>query len=100
MGLSTDFIIPDSVLAKRASLPLDIVYPQCQHSMCITKAYGRFYNGTGSVVATHVSFRPQIEDAAPGESLQTLSSAENMLAWSGHIRFFSPLEAFRLLGFP
>ncbi len=29
---------------------LDVVYPSCQHSMCVTKAYGRYFTGTGSVL--------------------------------------------------
>ncbi len=90
---STPWLVPDSVLSKRASVTLDLVYPQCQHSMCVTKAYGRFYNGTGSVLVTDETFGPESQNGT------NLDEPGNMLQWSSRIRFFHPLETFSLMGF-
>merc|ERR1712151_1128447 len=69
---------------------MDLVFPTCAHSMCVTKSYGRFHNGTGSVLV--------MESPDPTSSNGYLSS-ENMLKWSGRLRFFSPLETYHLMGF-
>ncbi|CAD7965357.1 unnamed protein product [Amoebophrya sp. A120] len=46
----SDLYLSDKTLMKRAAWTLDVVYPSCQHSMCVTKAYGRYFTGTGSVL--------------------------------------------------
>nr|KAF6389275.1 tRNA aspartic acid methyltransferase 1 [Myotis myotis] len=44
------FLPPKSLL--RYALLLDIVKPTCRRSMCFTKGYGRYIEGTGSVLQT------------------------------------------------
>jgi len=98
MGKYSDdpFIVPDKILQKRSSVCLDVVYPQCQHSACFTKAYSRYFLGTGSVVCPDRKFAPT--NNAP--FAEELGAENNLLAWSGRLRFFTPLEEFRMLGFP
>eukprot|EP00392_Amoebophrya_sp_AT5.2_P014508 g14665.t1 len=38
--LRSDVHIPNPTLDKKSAWALDVVFPECQHSMCVTKAYG------------------------------------------------------------
>eukprot|EP00397_Hematodinium_sp_SG-2012_P013111 GEMP01013304.1.p1 GENE.GEMP01013304.1~~GEMP01013304.1.p1 ORF type:complete len:611 (+),score=132.00 GEMP01013304.1:244-2076(+) len=42
--------VPPPLLEKRSAACFDVVFPTCAHSMCFTKNYGRYLQGTGSVI--------------------------------------------------
>ncbi|XP_055970613.1 tRNA (cytosine(38)-C(5))-methyltransferase isoform X2 [Sorex fumeus] len=89
------FLPPESLL--RYALLLDIVKPTCRRSTCFTKGYGRYVEGTGSVLQTAEDV--QIEEIY--KSLTSLSQEEKtakllMLK----LRYFTPKEIANLLGFP
>ncbi|CAD7948544.1 unnamed protein product [Amoebophrya sp. A25] len=117
-----DLVIPDTTLEKRSSTTLDVVFPQCQHSMCVTKAYGRFFCGTGSVLAHKGEPRTSAAKRDLYSEVYLSNSKEGSCdvdvhadveerhieqqqhtymrgPWSGRLRFFHPLEVFALMGF-
>ncbi|XP_014394003.1 PREDICTED: tRNA (cytosine(38)-C(5))-methyltransferase isoform X3 [Myotis brandtii] len=89
------FLPPKSLL--RYALLLDIVKPTCRRSMCFTKGYGRYIEGTGSVLQTAEDV--QIEDIY--KSLTNLSQEEKITKLLMlKLRYFTPKEIANLLGFP
>ncbi|XP_049633801.1 tRNA (cytosine(38)-C(5))-methyltransferase [Suncus etruscus] len=89
------FIPPESLL--RYALLLDIVTPTCRRSTCFTKGYGRYVEGTGSVLQT--SEDVQIEEIY--KSLDNLSQEEKITKLLMlKLRYFTPKEIANLLGFP
>jgi len=83
------WMVPESIMRKEAARCLDIVSDECCHSMCFTKAYGRYMNGTGSVLLL------QQRHEQPG-----LKHGEYaMRDYFGRVRYFTPREVARLLGF-
>ncbi|XP_044784026.1 tRNA (cytosine(38)-C(5))-methyltransferase isoform X3 [Bubalus bubalis] len=89
------FLPPKSLL--RYALLLDIVKPTSRRSMCFTKGYGRYIEGTGSVLQTTEDV--QIENIY--KSLTSLSQEEKIMRLSMlQLRFFTPKEIANLLGFP
>ncbi|EKX72598.1 hypothetical protein BEWA_050660 [Theileria equi strain WA] len=89
------FNIPESILACRKSLSFDIVYKDPtykgrSYTMCFTKNYGRFINGTGSVWCF---------GGPDPESYKDDNRLENLAVYSNSIRYFSPKEVARLMGF-
>ncbi|CAL1576608.1 unnamed protein product [Knipowitschia caucasica] len=90
------YLLPPKTLLRYANI-LDIVRPICRRSICFTKGYGRYVEGTGSVL--HTSPKAQMEAVFRGlaelseeqrlERLQTLS-----------LRYFTPREVANLMGFP
>ncbi|KAB0347311.1 hypothetical protein FD754_012168, partial [Muntiacus muntjak] len=89
------FLPPKSLL--RYALLLDIVKPTSRRSTCFTKGYGRYIEGTGSVLQTTEDV--QIENIY--KSLTGLSQEEKIMRLSMlQLRFFTPKEIANLLGFP
>uniref|UniRef100_A0A8C2RWK5 tRNA aspartic acid methyltransferase 1 n=1 Tax=Capra hircus TaxID=9925 RepID=A0A8C2RWK5_CAPHI len=89
------FLPPKSLL--RYALLLDIVKPTSRRSMCFTKGYGRYIEGTGSVL--QMTEDVQIENIY--KSLTSLSPEEKIMRLSMlQLRFFTPKEIANLLGFP
>ncbi|XP_036916670.1 tRNA (cytosine(38)-C(5))-methyltransferase isoform X2 [Sturnira hondurensis] len=89
------FLPPKSLL--RYALLLDIVKPTCRRSMCFTKGYGRYIEGTGSVLQTTEDV--QIEDIY--RSLTNLSQEEKIKKLLMlKLRYFTPKEVANLHGFP
>ncbi|XP_054446523.1 tRNA (cytosine(38)-C(5))-methyltransferase [Pteronotus mesoamericanus] len=89
------FLPPKSLL--RYALLLDIVKPTCRRSMCFTKGYGRYIEGTGSVLQTAEDVK--IEDIY--KSLTNLSQEEKIKKLLMlKLRYFTPKEIANLLGFP
>lgn len=93
----TDLLIPDSVLLKRYGV-LDICTATSTNSMCFTKAYSRFMEGTGSVYSPKSDSEVQqvfdelkIMDLSEDTKLKLLKSLE--------LRFFSPREVANLMNF-
>ncbi|XP_075408565.1 tRNA (cytosine(38)-C(5))-methyltransferase isoform X2 [Tenrec ecaudatus] len=90
------YFLPPRLL-RRYALIFDIVTPTCRRSMCFTKSYGSFVEGTGSVLQT--SEDVQVEHIY--KSLNTLSEEEKatkLLLLK--LRYFTPKEIANLLGFP
>eukprot|EP01054_Gregarina_sp_Poly1_P008575 Gregarina_sp_Poly_1__8574@NODE_508_length_7840_cov_67_044127_g406_i0_p3_GENE_NODE_508_length_7840_cov_67_044127_g406_i0NODE_508_length_7840_cov_67_044127_g406_i0_p3_ORF_typecomplete_len358_score31_19DNA_methylase/PF00145_17/5_6e41Met_10/PF02475_16/0_073_NODE_508_length_7840_cov_67_044127_g406_i029974070 len=86
----SEFLVPPEVLAHPRSRCLDIVdYRDAETavSMCFTKAYGRYLNGTGSVL--------QFQGPRPGDANYEFPSS----IMRGCVRFFSPREVCALMGF-
>ncbi|XP_064140964.1 tRNA (cytosine(38)-C(5))-methyltransferase isoform X4 [Loxodonta africana] len=84
-------------LLQRYAFILDIVKPTCRRSTCFTKGYGRFIEGTGSVLQTAEDV--QIESIY--KSLSNLSEEEKITKLLMlKLRYFTPKEIANLLGFP
>ncbi|XP_062955881.1 tRNA (cytosine(38)-C(5))-methyltransferase isoform X2 [Cynocephalus volans] len=89
------FLPPKSLL--RYALLLDIVKPTCRRSVCFTKGYGSYIEGTGSVLQTAEDV--QIENIY--KSLSNLSQEEKITKLLMlKLRYFTPKEIANLLGFP
>jgi len=80
-----DYLVPESVLQKNGML-FDIIYEDSQRSCCFTKAYGRYVEGTGSVLQMADKSLKATEDKA---SLKALK-----------LRYFTPREIANLHGYP
>nr|KAF6503181.1 tRNA aspartic acid methyltransferase 1 [Molossus molossus] len=90
------YFLPPKPLLRYALL-LDIVKPTCRRSMCFTKGYGRYIEGTGSVLQTTEDV--QVEDIY--KSLTSLSQEEKITKLLMlKLRYFTPKEIANLLGFP
>lgn len=81
--------IPEETLKKESARCFDTVSDGCQHSLCFTKAYGRYVDGTGSV---YKMSRRKAKKTKDGEDF-------TMREFFGVLRYFSPSEVARLLGF-
>lgn len=92
-----DYLLPDALLEKRVKV-LDIAHVDSERTMCFTKAYTHYTEGTGSVfcpqpkrrldeVMAHIK---DLEVAADG--LKDLRSLQ--------LRYFTPDEVARLMCFP
>ncbi|XP_067869449.1 tRNA (cytosine(38)-C(5))-methyltransferase isoform X2 [Heterodontus francisci] len=89
------FIPPKSLL--RYALILDIVGQTCRRSVCFTKGYGHYVEGTGSVLKT----ASDVELSLVFQSFQTLSEDEQLTQLSKlKLRYFTPREIANLHGFP
>ncbi|XP_061037532.1 tRNA (cytosine(38)-C(5))-methyltransferase isoform X1 [Eubalaena glacialis] len=95
IDMNSYFLPPESLL--RYALLLDIVQPTSRRSTCFTKGYGRYIEGTGSVLQTTEDV--QIENIY--KSLTNLSQEEKITRLLMlQLRFFTPKEIANLLGFP
>lgn len=83
------WLVPEAAMRKESARCFDAVRPGCRHSLCFTKAYGRYVDGTGSVYAM------------PRRMAQPSSEAGDytMRDFFGVLRYFTPREVARLLGF-
>ncbi|XP_051871990.1 tRNA (cytosine(38)-C(5))-methyltransferase isoform X2 [Pristis pectinata] len=89
------FIPPKSLL--RYALILDIVGQTCRRSVCFTKGYGCYMEGTGSVLKT----ASDVELALVFQSFETLSEDEKLTQLAKlKLRYFTPREIANLHGFP
>lgn len=79
-GHLKSFLVPEATVQHQGVL-FDIVKPSDRRSCCFTKAYGRYVEGTGSVLQTNPT--PREGD------LRDL-----------HLRYFTPREIARLHCFP
>ncbi|XP_032869030.1 tRNA (cytosine(38)-C(5))-methyltransferase isoform X1 [Amblyraja radiata] len=89
------FISTKSLL--RYALILDIVGQTCRRSVCFTKGYGSYVEGTGSVLKT----ASDVELASVFQSFETLSEDEKLTQLAKlKLRYFTPREVANLHGFP
>lgn len=97
MALNMDkYLLPPKTLLRYALL-LDIVRPTCRRSVCFTKGYGRYIEGTGSVLQCCMKTEMEsvfagLEQCSAEEKLQRLSKLK--------LRYFTPREVANLMGFP
>ncbi|PNJ58122.1 TRDMT1 isoform 5 [Pongo abelii] len=90
------YLLPPKSLLRYALL-LDIVQPTCRRSVCFTKGYGSYIEGTGSVLQTAEDV--QVENIY--KSLTNLSQEEQITKLLMlKLRYFTPKEIANLLGFP
>uniref|UniRef100_A0AAQ4S1Y0 tRNA (cytosine(38)-C(5))-methyltransferase n=3 Tax=Gasterosteus aculeatus aculeatus TaxID=481459 RepID=A0AAQ4S1Y0_GASAC len=90
------YLLPPGTLL-RYSLLLDIVQPTCRRSVCFTKGYGRYVEGTGSVLQCCVETEMEsvfagLDQMSEDDKLQQLLKLK--------LRYFSPREVANLMGFP
>jgi tRNA (cytosine38-C5)-methyltransferase len=89
-----DFKLSSSILEKRFKV-LDVCTSDSFNSMCFTKSYSKYLEGTGSVYyeKTRAEFNEKIQEIESNGMDIKLKEALNL-------RFFSPDEAARLMCFP
>ncbi|KAL6069281.1 hypothetical protein STEG23_019740 [Scotinomys teguina] len=93
---ANQYFLPPKLLLRYALL-LDIVKPTSRRSMCFTKGYGSYVEGTGSVLQTAEDVQIEnifksFNDLPPEEKIAKLSRLK--------LRYFSPREIANLQGFP
>jgi tRNA (cytosine38-C5)-methyltransferase len=93
-------------LQKPASWCLDVVGMDSRRTSCFTSAYGKFYKGTGSVLAYQITNRGHTDGhhlpfaLTPPDERSFDSDWSNKLLDQGYaIRYFSGDELCRLFGF-
>lgn len=90
------FLLPPKTLLRYALL-MDIVRPTCRRSVCFTKGYGHYVEGTGSVLQS--CMETELETAF--KDLEQLSDEEKLKQLSRlRLRYFTPREIANLMGFP
>ncbi|KAL6488687.1 hypothetical protein MHYP_G00024280 [Metynnis hypsauchen] len=98
-GQRTDmdhYLLPAKTLLRYALL-MDIVSPNCRRSVCFTKGYGHYVEGTGSVLQSCTD----VELESVFKSLEVLSEEEKLKQLSRlKLRYFTPREIANLMGFP
>ncbi|XP_008290158.1 tRNA (cytosine(38)-C(5))-methyltransferase isoform X1 [Stegastes partitus] len=95
VNLELHLLPPKTLL--RYGLLLDIVQPTCRRSVCFTKGYRRYVEGTGSVLQSCTETK--IESVFTG--LDQLSEEEKLQRLVKlKLRYFTPREVANLMGFP
>ncbi|CRK96652.1 CLUMA_CG009922, isoform A [Clunio marinus] len=89
-----NYLLPDNILEKRFQV-LDICTSDSTNSMCFTKSYSRYVEGTGSVFC-HLTK----DELTLKLELIKLNDDDLELKKSLQLRFFTPLEVSRLMSFP
>lgn len=90
------YLLPPKTLLRYAYI-LDIVHPTCRRSICFTKGYGRYVEGTGSVLQSSTEAEMEsvfrgLEEHSEEERLRRLQTLQ--------LRYFTPREVANLMGFP
>ncbi|XP_026148211.1 tRNA (cytosine(38)-C(5))-methyltransferase-like [Mastacembelus armatus] len=90
------YLLPPKTLLRYALL-MDIVQPTCRRSTCFTKGYGRYVEGTGSVLQCSEETEMQsvfrgLDQHSEQDKLQRLLKLK--------LRYFTPREVANLMGFP
>ncbi|XP_064805218.1 tRNA (cytosine(38)-C(5))-methyltransferase isoform X1 [Oncorhynchus masou masou] len=95
-GEMEQYLLPTKTLLRYALL-MDIVRPTCRRSVCFTKGYGHYVEGTGSVLQSCM----ESDMEAAFKSPECLSDEEKLNQLSRlKLRYFSPREIANLMGFP
>ncbi|XP_029384934.1 tRNA (cytosine(38)-C(5))-methyltransferase isoform X3 [Echeneis naucrates] len=90
------YLLPPKTLLRYALL-MDIVEPTCRRSVCFTKGYGRYVEGTGSVLKCCTETKMEsvfsgLDQFSEEEKVRQLSKLK--------LRYFTPREVANLMGFP
>ncbi|XP_077101254.1 tRNA (cytosine(38)-C(5))-methyltransferase [Siphateles boraxobius] len=90
------YLLPPKTLLRYALL-MDIVQPSSRRSVCFTKGYGHYVEGTGSVLQCCVD----VELESVFKSLELLSEEDKLKQLLQlKLRYFTPREIANLMGFP
>ncbi|XDV47779.1 hypothetical protein PO909_017336 [Leuciscus waleckii] len=90
------YLLPPKTLLRYALL-MDIVQPSSRRSVCFTKGYGHYVEGTGSVLQSCVD----VELESVFKSLELLSEEDKLKQLLQlKLRYFTPREIANLMGFP
>ncbi|XP_056155277.1 tRNA (cytosine(38)-C(5))-methyltransferase isoform X2 [Lampris incognitus] len=93
--MASYLLTPKTLL--RYALLMDIVTPACRRSVCFTKGYGHYVEGTGSVLQSCV----ETEMESVFKALDQLSEEEKLQQLVRlKLRYFTPREIANLMGFP
>ncbi|XP_017065525.2 tRNA (cytosine(38)-C(5))-methyltransferase [Drosophila eugracilis] len=105
-NVASDFLVPDDVLTKRV-LVMDIIHPAQSRSMCFTKGYTHYTEGTGSAYTplseqeSHQIFELVKEiDENNQEKSEEVQQQRLDLLHKVKLRYFTPREVARLMSFP
>uniref|UniRef100_A0A8C6WUR4 tRNA (cytosine(38)-C(5))-methyltransferase n=1 Tax=Neogobius melanostomus TaxID=47308 RepID=A0A8C6WUR4_9GOBI len=95
LNLEQYLLLPKTLL--RYAPILDIVHPTSRRSICFTKGYGRYVEGTGSVLQSSTEAETEsvfrgLEEHSEEERLRRLQTLQ--------LRYFTPREVANLMGFP
>uniref|UniRef100_A0A8C2EBP1 tRNA aspartic acid methyltransferase 1 n=1 Tax=Cyprinus carpio TaxID=7962 RepID=A0A8C2EBP1_CYPCA len=90
------YLLPPKTLLRYALL-MDVVQPSFRRSVCFTKGYGHYVEGTGSVLQACVD----VELESVFKNLELLSEADKLKQLLQlKLRYFTPREIANLMGFP
>ncbi|XP_016301464.1 tRNA (cytosine(38)-C(5))-methyltransferase [Sinocyclocheilus anshuiensis] len=90
------YLLPPKTLLRYALL-MDVVQPSCRRSVCFTKGYGHYVEGTGSVLQSCVD----VELETVFKNLELLSEEDKLKQLLQlKLRYFTPREIANLMGFP
>ncbi|XP_067233377.1 tRNA (cytosine(38)-C(5))-methyltransferase isoform X1 [Chanodichthys erythropterus] len=90
------YLLPPKTLLRYALL-MDVVQPSSRRSVCFTKGYGHYVEGTGSVLQSCVD----VELESVFKSFELLSEEEKLKQLLQlKLRYFTPREIANLMGFP
>uniref|UniRef100_A0A8C1YWA9 tRNA (cytosine(38)-C(5))-methyltransferase n=1 Tax=Cyprinus carpio TaxID=7962 RepID=A0A8C1YWA9_CYPCA len=90
------YLLPPKTLLRYALL-MDVVQPSFRRSVCFTKGYGHYVEGTGSVLQSCVD----VELESVFKNLELLSEADKLnQLLQLKLRYFTPREIANLMGFP
>lgn len=89
-----EFFISHSTTLKYLAV-MDVVSRNSNHCMCFTKSYGRYYEGTGSLV-----FEPNCEVDHSDDQKSSVELKALISGGEGKLRHFSDEEVMRLHSFP
>lgn len=106
-NVQPETLVPDNVLAKRV-LVMDIIHPTQSRSMCFTKGYTHYTEGTGSAFTplteeqSHNIFEAVKEiDLNPDNDNSDETKQRRLeLLRQVKLRYFTPREVSRLMSFP
>ncbi|KAJ8276924.1 hypothetical protein GJAV_G00069420 [Gymnothorax javanicus] len=94
-GMEQYLLLPKTLL--RYAVLMDIVQPSCRRSVCFTKGYGHYVEGTGSVLQSCSDAKVETAFA----DLDVLTDEQKLQQLSKlRLRYFSPREIANLMGFP
>ncbi|XP_004520147.1 tRNA (cytosine-5-)-methyltransferase [Ceratitis capitata] len=99
--IGENYSLPEKILSKRVWL-MDIVTPEAKKTMCFTKAYTHYSEGTGSIYTSLAKEEvdlifTKVKEMEVSEGSQDLSLE---LLKSLKLRYFTPREVSRLMSFP
>lgn len=106
-NVSRETLVPDDVLAKRV-LVMDIIHPTQCRSMCFTKGYTHYTEGTGSAFTplteeqSHSIFEAvkEIDMNPDNQNSEEAQQSRLKLLREVRLRYFTPREVSRLMSFP
>ncbi|ETN57847.1 DNA (cytosine-5)-methyltransferase [Anopheles darlingi] len=91
------YLLKEAALRKHLPI-MDVCTPESNNSMCFTKAYTHYAEGTGSVFTPHS--KEEFDKVYHSASIATDEPEKLALLRSLHVRYFTPQEVAKLMSFP